>query len=540
MTPPWRWNRSRTTLIALIVLSFLIVGFTAVASATGFHDGLVPAFSLNAACDLLGAAIFLFLIEPIVRSAVIGIRAHPHFNAPRFRQRVAAARHTVRILDTSSQVVLADPERQFRFREALRKAVDNGAQVMILLMSPASDASRARAQQLRGRYPNLDLDLNITQTIKQLREYKQALGDHDGSRLQVRLYTTPPPFILYGADDVLIYTTVPNDAIADDSPQVEVNDQSLLGGYLIDGFDDLWETSRELDGLLEVRLADRPDDVPMLMRAFDYEGATFVTAHRLDRLLERMDEHLFLLGSDREALYKALPVTMGTPLHEHLLEELKHRHQTQATDRPDRTFYRMAKRSTDHRSDDRTEAYRSLPIRLLADLIGHADRDIRILDTSSTLLLPGHDEHSPHGNVLSALNIALGRGAHLRTLLMEPGSDSCRARSEEIGRPDLEEEIRANLAWLADLAARDGLRDSVQVRLYDRPPSISVYQVDDFVISGFMPYGARSSITPHFGSAIGHGPLAPYTINQFDQLWDAGPTGRIRTLSFEELQEFGT
>jgi hypothetical protein len=82
------------------------------------------------------------------------------------------------------------------------------------------------------------------------------------------------------------------------------------------------------------------------------------------------------------------------------------------------------------------------------------------------------------------------------------------------------------------------MRDSVQVRLYDRPPSISFYQVDDYVISGFMPYGARSSVTDHFGSAIGHGSLASYAISEFDQLWDAGPAGRVRSLSFDELQDF--
>jgi hypothetical protein len=172
-------------------------------------------------------------------------------------------------------------------------------------------------------------------------------------------------------------------------------------------------------------------------------------------------------------------------------------------------------------------------------LIRDAGLTVRILDTSSTLLLSGRGDRSARENPFAAVSAALRRGASLQILLMEPDSDSCRARAEEIGRPDLAEEIRANLRWLAELADQEGMRpDAVEVRLYDKPPSISVYQVDDFVISGFMPYGARSSVTPHFGSSFGHGLLASFTVGQFDQLWNAGRDGHTRPLSFEALQQF--
>ena len=160
------------------------------------------------------------------------------------------------------------------------------------------------------------------------------------------------------------------------------------------------------------------------------------------------------------------------------------------------------------------------------------------MDTSSTLLLPEDSAPAASGAAFDAVLDALRHGARLRVLLMEPGSAACPAHTAEIGLPDLELEIRANLRWLAELARRAGEslehgRDAVAVRLYDRPPTSSVYQADDTVVIGFMPYGTRSSVTPYISASIGHG-VANFALDQFQELWD-GDEDQVKRLSPGEL-----
>ncbi|MEY9861108.1 hypothetical protein ABH935_006748 [Catenulispora sp. GAS73] len=531
-----RWTRSHATLAAFTVLSTLVAALSVLAVLTGFGPGLMPNFMLNAACDMLGGLTILFLIEPIVRAAAGGMRAHPHFNHRKFCQRVARAQDAIRILDTSSRLIQEDATKDFRFRNAVRAAVDNGAEVRILLMSPASDISRSRAQQLRNRYPDLDLDRRITAAITQVRGYIAALDDDKRGLVELRLYTVPAPFIMHGADDILIHTTVPNDAVSDDAPHIEVRADTLLGAHLLEGFDSLWDSSRSAEGLIPVRDADRPDDVAMQLRAVEHDSHVYLASNRLDRRLELLDEPRFLVGEHDPTLYRADPVPIGTALHTELLLSL-HKRYPQSFPRSDRRIYRMIKDPAQHDAA-RTESYRRLPARVLTELIRSSVRDIRIMDTSSTLLLTEGSALAASGAAFNAALDALRHGARLRVLLMAPGSAACRARAAEINRPDLEQEIRANLRWLAALARRSSENlelspDAVAVRLYDRSPTSSVYQADDTVVIGFMPYGTRSSVTPYISAAVGHG-VANFAIDQFQELWDA-EGDQVRRLSPEEL-----
>ena len=75
------WWGKRPKLLAFVVLSGLVSVLAALAAMTGFGNGYLPNFLLNAACDMLGGLTVLFLIEPIIRSAAIGIRAHPFMSA---------------------------------------------------------------------------------------------------------------------------------------------------------------------------------------------------------------------------------------------------------------------------------------------------------------------------------------------------------------------------------------------------------------------------------------------------------------------------
>jgi len=540
------WWGQRPKLLAFIVLSGLVSALAALAAMTGFGSGYLPNFLLNAACDMLGGLTVLFLIEPIIRSAATGIRAHPFMSATRFTERVAASTSIVRILDTASKMVRDDADNGHRLRNAIKHAAANGARVQVLLMSPSSDASRVREVQLRDRHPDFDLNRMINRTITQLQRMQRELGEL-GAHVELRLYSSPVPFILYGADSALLYTIVPNSLLVDDAPQVEVRAETELGRHLLEGYDMLWESARGLDELIKVRFAEQPGDVPMLMRHIEHENVLYLVSNRIDGVYNYQDEPRFLLGDDSSTVYRAVPVAFGTGVHDWLLDALQDRY-PRSVRRRDRRFYRMVKAAETEHEDGRVLAFQGLPAIHLTSLIGVAGREIRIFDTSSALLVedgethPGGGGTGPGGvgsdSVFQALLEALGHGVRLKVLLMYPGTSFARMSNGANCDPHLESQIEQNLRWLKELraqAVRRGLStDRVQVRLYNAPPSFSVYQVDDTVIAGFMPMASRSTGATHFSTEL-DSPLAGFVLDQFDLLWHQGPADHVHQLESLEF-----
>lgn len=540
------WWGKRPKLLAFIVLSGLVGILAGLAAMTGFGNGYLPNFLLNAACDMLGGLTVLFLIEPIIRSAAIGIRAHPFISASRFTEQVAASTDIVRILDTASKMLRDDAENDNRLLTAIRRAAANGARVKVLLMTPSSDASRAREGQLRDRHPDFDLNRMINRTITQVQRMQRELGEL-GAQVELRLYSTPVPFILYGADSKLLYTIVPHSLLVDDAPQVEVRAESELGRHLLTGFGTLWDSARGLDELIKVRFAEQPGDVPMLMRHIEQENVLYLVANRIDRVYEYQVEPRFLLGDDSSTVYRAVPVAFGTGVHDWLLEALQDRY-PRSVRRHDRRFYRMVKAAETEHGDGRVLAFQGLPAVHLRSLIGVASREIRIFDTCSALLLDAVEEHPggggggpggvDGGSFAQAMLDALDHGARLKVLLMYPGTSF--ARPGEDGRcdPHVESRIEQNLRWLGELRAqsvRRGLStDRVQVRLYNAPPSFCVYQVDDTVIAGFTPLAARTPGATHYSTEL-DSPLAGFVLDQFDLLWNQGPADHVHQVESLEF-----
>ena len=381
----FEWWGKRPQLLAFIMLSGLVVVMALLAALTGFGNSYLPNFLLNAACDMLGGLTVLFLIEPIIRRAAAGIRAHPSLNPSRFIAQVGACTEIVRILDTASKMVRDDAENGDRLLGAIRRAATQGTQVKVLLMSPSSDASRARASQLRDRHPDFDLDRMINRTVTQFLRMQRELGEL-GDRIELRLYATPIPFILYSADSTLMYTTVPHGALVDEAPQVEVRAETELGRHLVDGFNNLWDSSRALDALIKVRFAEQPGDVPMLMRHIEQGHAVYLASSRIDRVYDYQEEPRFLLGDDSSTVHRAVPVNLGTSLHAGLLDAFQDRYPGSGL-RRDRRFYHMVKVAVEEHGDGRVLAFRGLPAVHLTSLISVATREIRVLDTSSTLLV---------------------------------------------------------------------------------------------------------------------------------------------------------
>jgi hypothetical protein len=75
------------------------------------------------------------------------------------------------------------------------------------------------------------------------------------------------------------------------------------------------------------------------------------------------------------------------------------------------------------------------------------------------------------------------------------------------------------LRYLAsELPSRGIEPERLRVRLYDQLPEISVHQIDDRVVVGFLPYRRRSSMTSQLETER-HSELGVYAVGQFEQLW---------------------
>jgi hypothetical protein len=276
----------------------------------------------------------------------------------------------------------------------------------------------------------------------------------------------------------------------------------------------------------------------MLMRHIEHDSVIYLVSARIDRVYEYQNEPRFLLGDDSSTVYRAVPVTFGTSVHNWLLDALQDRY-PRSVRRADRRFYRVVKDTGTEQENGRLRAFQGLPAVHLTSLIGVASREIRIFDTCSTLLIEDAPEpEEVGGQVFQATLEALGHGAHLKALLMYPGTAFSRSRTEEIAEPRVETSIEQNIRWLTELraqAVRRGLpSERVQVRLYNAQPSFSVYQIDDTVIAGFMPMGTRSSGATHYSTEL-DSPLAGFVLDQFDLLWHQGPADHVHQLDSLEF-----
>ncbi|MFG2049989.1 DUF5919 domain-containing protein [Micromonospora sp. NPDC048935] len=145
-------------------------------------------------------------------------------------------------------------------------------------------------------------------------------------------------------------------------------------------------------------------------------------------------------------------------------------------------------------------------------------RRVRILDTWTILLEQRHRE-----DTLTAIRTALGNGAQVQLLLLDPDCTAAQQRSEELERQrvDVPRQIRTNLRHLAAFAdALDSrLRQRLQVRLYDASPSIQLYQWDGRALISFFPIGKLSFNVPQLEVDM-DSPWGGFVHARFEELWE--------------------
>ena len=548
-----RWYTRKPKLVGFSALALLILGLSAGAVATGFTHGFWPNLLLNAAGDMIGGLVILLMIEPIVSRAAVQIRQHAHLDFRLFARRIVQADREIRVLDTYSG--LFDNTNGLRSLPALHEAVLRGVHVRILLMSPATDASRLRQEQLEAAYPGLSIDGQIHNNISALGTLEQQLaeamrrigaphampmigGDSEDTGIypirpsepatvpavpvgsfELRLYSVAAPFTLYQRDNTILFALLPAYQFAHDAPQLEITAGSLTGMQILEKFDELWEDSRPVRRLAPIRLSAAEDTEPMWVRYLELGDETYYVSNRIDVALRAKPDQHFWLGEHGGVEHEAEPVPTDSTLHRQLLE--LHERKYTAERRREPTFYLMWPSSELAAPRGRTLDFDRLPTAQILQRLAEAERSVRILDTSSILIGQDGDAAGAEAFVRAALK-AMSNGATIRILLLAPTTSAAKERAKEIRDTHFDQMVERNIQRLRYLASELPSRgiepERLRVRLYDQLPEISVHQIDDRVVVGFLPYRRRSSMTSQLETER-HSELGVYAVGQFEQLW---------------------
>ena len=512
------WTR-RPNAFAFVVFGTLIVALGVAAYTAGFRIGFWPNFLLNSAGDLIGGAVVFFLIEPIVRQAteLHQIRQHPRLDYGWFLRRVGEARDQIRILDTYSGLFNADRDAAIR---ALRDAAANGVNIRVLLMSPNTDASALREFQLRQAKPGLWMNDKIQANIADFRMLEAAIlavaNARPHGRLELRVYTVAAPFSLYGWDKKMLFAFLPPHAFSDQSTQLEITDQSQLGGEALDQFEAIWQDAAPIPQLLPIQVVDEQATRDLLVRFVHADNATYLVSKRIEAAIRANPALRIRFGdqNDQNAVFQAEVVVPD----DSLLPQLNEQFYTKYARRPDALFHVLRPVSDDDSAPaDRPKEYDTLPTRTLMELITQSRGTIRILDTSSSLMAEGGNQFA------RVVEAAMARGVKVQVLLLAPTTKAAQDRAAEIQDPAFDTHIEENIRELRRLAhkmAGDGVSgDRLEVRLYDRLPECSVHQVDKRLMVAFLPYQRRTSQVKHF--EIGQdASLGQFAKLQFETKWD--------------------
>ncbi|GAA4710392.1 hypothetical protein [Phytohabitans rumicis] len=163
----------------------------------------------------------------------------------------------------------------------------------------------------------------------------------------------------------------------------------------------------------------------------------------------------------------------------------------------------------------RVEEHPSFDHDEFSDHVAGAVDLVAVMDTGNHML-----EGTSRGRFLTAVRTALGNGATVRVLLLDPDSAAADQRAEEIRPVDVRRVIQDNLRHLNDFAgALDaGTLTRFQVRIYDASPSIQMFRWDDKALISFFPIGIRASAAPHLEVYLSS-PLGDFVQGRFDDLW---------------------
>jgi hypothetical protein len=299
----WRLGRGpRRRVRTLVIGGLLLLVAAGMLVAAGTTRGFSSDLLLNLGSSLVLAAVSYLIFDPIFDEARRArVQEHDRFDQASFVDRMRETHRNIRILDTWT--LLLERRNRLRTFGAMRKALDQGATIRVLLLDPNSAAAQQRTEELERR--QIDVAAQIMDNLRQLYVFRDQLPSPElKSRLRVCVYDASPSIQLYQWDDRALISFFPIGKVSFDVPQLEVDMASPWGQFVDRRFDELWDQRdhvRTLDRywLLAVTLtqgSDRLDTVPLPYVAAEHEVYLDGTGNLANRLAARVlhahgDEH---------------------------------------------------------------------------------------------------------------------------------------------------------------------------------------------------------------------------------------------------------
>lgn len=160
---------------------------------------------------------------------------------------------------------------------------------------------------------------------------------------------------------------------------------------------------------------------------------------------------------------------------------------------------------------------------------------VEVLDTFSYLFSGRASER-----FAEAARSAIGRGAFIRILLLDPDSLAARQRSAELSA-DVRLEVLRNVRDLRHLEMQlpRERREQFQVRVYAAAPSIQLYRFGERMMVSFYPVNRLSGEGQQLEVRVST-PLGSFVLERFADLWSSGrPVNDLLRMQLQVLDEDG-
>jgi hypothetical protein len=266
--------------ISLVVLYF-ISKFTPQLQKTisEIGLGLIPEF-------IGSIAVYLVLDSSIKQ--LYGISELSALPLEDFVDDISAAKR-IRILETFTDLA-NDKYLHEKFSNAVKKALENGAEIQILLIHPDSEGAKQRHEELKPI--GIDVLAASCLTIARFYKLQKQLSDHKVSRrskLQIKLYNASPAIAMHMCDRDAYVSFFPVGKRSDESPNLKISIVTTFGRFVASKFDELW-THQETISLkshmkLTVKIPDGKEHDLYYVRSADRTTQSFYAPCTFDEAL---------------------------------------------------------------------------------------------------------------------------------------------------------------------------------------------------------------------------------------------------------------
>ncbi|GAA1165258.1 hypothetical protein F4556_006838 [Kitasatospora gansuensis] len=167
--------------------------------------------------------------------------------------------------------------------------------------------------------------------------------------------------------------------------------------------------------------------------------------------------------------------------------------------------------------EDRVREHLRLDYVSFCDKVAQTGDIVCILDTTSTMISGDTAQR-----FADAAGAAIGRGAILQIMLLDPDSLAAQQRSHELSA-DVRHEILRTIRDLRRIETRlaPERRAQLQVRVYDAAPSIQLYRCGQRMMVSFFPVDRRSGDAQQL-EVRATTPLGSFVSERFAELWNSG------------------